>query len=89
MARPAADAQVLTNDPERKPMEKDNDDDSKRNQESKQELELDNQIHDDVLSWTAARLLALPLEVSAFQTEKPFIGPAGEKRRRAPRISST
>ena len=28
-----------------------------------------------VLAWTAARLLALPVEVSMLQVERPFLGP--------------
>lgn len=90
MARPAADAQVLTNNPDKDLMEKDNDErnvrDEGENQEQniKRDLDNDERNQEDklepdnlpaVLAWTAARLLALPVEVSLPQVERPFLGP--------------
>lgn len=87
-----ADAQVLTNNPDKDLMEKNygerNVRDEGENQEKK--IEFDNEqefeqsgeqepeLNEDqaaVLAWTAARLLALPVEVSMLQVERPFLGP--------------
>ena len=76
-----ADAEVLTNNPDKDLMEKDNDErnvrDEGENQEQNIKHDLDNEHEDQagVLAWTAARLLALPVEVSVLQVERPFLGP--------------
>lgn len=56
-------------------MEKINDEDNEREAHL---IHLNKQEKDDeraVLAWTAARLLALPVEVSVLQVERPFLGP--------------
>ena len=81
---------MLTNNPDKDLMEKINDEDNERdvgeNQEQniKRDLDNDERNQEDklepdnlpaVLAWTAARLLALPVEVSMLQVERPFLGP--------------
>lgn len=47
-------------------------------QEFEQSGEQEPELNEDqaaVLAWTAARLLALPVEVSMLQVERPFLGP--------------
>jgi hypothetical protein len=51
-------------------------------QEPEQSGEQCGELNEDqaaVLAWTAARLLALPVEVSVLQVERPFLGPTRGK----------
>ena len=68
------------NDQDNDLMEKINEDnalDKGENQKQNIKHDLDNEHEDQaaVLAWTAARLLALPVEVSVLQVERPFLGP--------------